>query len=60
LNESQFRLAGHLRGCDFAQNEKYLDVRGRTAFSSLPMDQLMLWEVGFQFLKDSGTPQSRA
>src|SRR2546428_5563271 len=54
LNESQFRLAGHLRGCDFAQNEKYLDVRGRTAFSSLPMDQLMLWEVGFQFLKDSG------
>src|SRR4029077_8548611 len=54
LNESQFRLAGHLRGCDFAQNEKYLDVRGRTAFSSRPMDQLMLGELGSQLLKDIG------
>jgi hypothetical protein len=54
LNERQFRLAGHLRGCDFAQNEKHLDVRGRTVFSSRPMDHLMLWELGSQLLKDPG------
>src|SRR5260370_1198241 len=54
LNESQFRLAGHLRGCDFAQDEKYLDVQGRTALSSRPMDQLILWELGSQLLKDLG------
>ena len=54
LNESQFRLERHLRGCDFAQNEKHLDVRGGTAFSSRPMDQLILWELGSQLLKDLG------
>src|SRR4029077_8441895 len=54
LNESQFRLAGHLCGRDFAQNEKHIEVRGRTTFSSLPMDQLMLWELGSQLLKDPG------
>ena len=52
LNESQFRLERHLRGCDFAQNEKHIDVRGRTIFSSRPVDQLMLRELGSQLLKD--------
>jgi hypothetical protein len=54
LNERQLRLAGHLRGCDFAQNQQHLDVRARTALSSHPMDQLVLWELGSQFLKDPG------
>jgi hypothetical protein len=57
LNESQSRLASHLLGCDLAQNEKYLDVRSRTVFSSRPMDQLMLRELGAQLLQN---PEGKA